>query len=193
MKTSSRGQSIFWMVRLLGALGFVMAVVMIGQNGLQLQAIRASRVRLQEQQEHLQQPTRVIIQRAGEAQDEIQAALGENTPFTGKSGAVRSLEEAARRLSQSTDDPSALLALNRLDEVANNLAGVEKQALAWRTQYDVNVKDLAQQRIQVTAVLRALRNEAELEDGRRRLQEAIRYRHWRTSQGEEDDIAGRQR
>jgi len=37
----------------------------------------------------------------------------------------------------------------------------------------------------VTAILTALRNEAELENGRRRLQEAIRYRHWRTVQGEE--------
>ena len=98
MKTSSRGQSIFWMVRLLGALGFVMVAVMIGQNGLQLQSIRTSRVRLQEDQEHLNQPTRDIVERAGEAQDEIQAALNVNTPFTGKSGAVKNLKQAARKL-----------------------------------------------------------------------------------------------
>jgi two-component system, sensor histidine kinase and response regulator len=185
MKTSSRGQSIFWMVRLLGALGFVMVAVMIGQSGLQLQSIRTSRVRLQEDQEHLNQPTRDIVERAEQAQKEIQAALNVDTPFTGKSGAVKNLEQAARQLSQSTDDPSALLALNRLDEVANNLVGVEKQALAWRTQYDANTEDLAQRRTQVTALVTALRNEAELEDGRRRLQEAIRYQHWRAAQGEE--------
>ena len=185
MKTTQRGQTIFWMVRLLAALGLLMVAVMIGQSGLQLQSIRTSRVQLQEQQQHLNEATREIVQRAGEAQGEIRSALDEETPFSGKSGAVGSLEQAAHQLSQSTDDPSAVLALNRLDEVANNLAEVEKQALAWRTHYDVDLKNLAQQRTQVRAYLAALRNEAELEDGRRRLQEAIQYRRWRTAQGAE--------
>ena len=185
MKTTRRGPGILWMVRLLGALGFVMVAVMIGQSGLQLQSIRTSRVRLQDEQEHLNQPIREILQRAGEARREIQAALDENTPFTEKAGAVTGLAEAARQLSHSTDDPSALLALNRLDAVANNMATVEKQALAWRSQYDVDLENLAQQRTQVRAYVAALRNEAELQEGRRRLQEAIQFRAWRTAQGEE--------
>src|ERR1700737_1631839 len=105
MKSTQRGQAIFWMVRLLAALGFVMVAVMIGQSGLQLQSIRSSRVRLQEQQQHLHEATREIVPRAGEAQGEISSALDEDTPFTGKSGAVGSLEQAAHQLSQSTDDP----------------------------------------------------------------------------------------
>src|SRR5271166_5538349 len=124
MKTTRRGPGIFWRVRLLGALGLVMVAVMIGQSGLQLQSMRAGRVRLQEQQEHLNQPTREILQRAGEARREIQAALDGNTPFSEKSGAVTGLVKAARQLSQSTDDPSALSVLNRLDAVANNMAVV---------------------------------------------------------------------
>ena len=67
MKTTQRGQAIFWMVRLLGALGFVMVAVLIGQNGLQVQSIRTSRLQLQEEQEHLNQQTREILQRAEEA------------------------------------------------------------------------------------------------------------------------------
>jgi len=173
------------MVRLLGALGFVMVAVMIGQSGLQLQSIRTSRVRLQDEQEHLNQPIREILQRAGEARREIQAALDENTPFTEKADAVTGLAEAARQLSHSTDDPSALLALNRLGAAANNMATVEKQALAWRSQYDIDLENLAQQRTQVRAYVAALRNEAELQEGRRRLQEAIQFRAWRTAQGEE--------
>jgi hypothetical protein len=43
MKAIRREQPILWMVRLLEALGFVMAAVMIGQSGLQLQSIRTSR------------------------------------------------------------------------------------------------------------------------------------------------------
>ncbi|MEA3146094.1 MAG: hypothetical protein QOI53_1561 [Verrucomicrobiota bacterium] len=185
MKTSQPVQPIFWMVRLLGALGFVMVAVMIGQSGLQLRSIRTSRVRLQEQQEHLKQPAREILRQAREAQKEIQAALDEDTSFTEKSTAVRGLAQAARELSHSTDDPSALLALKRLAEVANNLAKVEEQAVAWRTQYDIDVENLAQQRTQVRAYVTALRNEAELEEGRRRLREAIQFKHWRTSQSEQ--------
>jgi two-component system sensor histidine kinase/response regulator len=185
MKTTERGQAIFWMVRLLGALGFIMVAVLIGQNGLQVQSIRTSRLQLQEEQEHLNQQTREILQRAEEARSEIQEALDESAAFTEKSGAVTTLAQTARQLSKSMDDPPALLALNRLDEVANNLAGVEKQALSWRARYDVDRESLAEQRIQVHAYLTALRNEAELQEGRRRLQEAIRYKHWQTAQGEE--------
>ena len=72
MKMAHRREGIFWMVRLLGALGFLMVAVMIGQSGLQLQSMRASRERLQEQEEHLNQATREILQRAGEARREIQ-------------------------------------------------------------------------------------------------------------------------
>ena len=88
MKATQRRQPIFWMVSLLGAIGFVMVAVMIGQSGLQLQSIRTDRMRLEEQQEHLSRATREIIQRAEEAHGEIQAALDENSPFTGNSGAV---------------------------------------------------------------------------------------------------------
>ena len=107
MKTILRGPGILWMVRLLGGVGFVMVAVIIGQNGLQLQAMRNSRTRLQEEQEHLNEPTREILKLAIEARTEIQAALDENTPFTEESGAVTSLAQAARQLSQSTDDASA--------------------------------------------------------------------------------------
>ena len=184
MKTQGR-TGIFWMVRLLGALGFVMVAVMIGQSGLQLRSIRNSRVRLQKQQAQLNQSTREILRLTTEARTEIQEALDENRPYTEESGAVTSLAPAARKLSQSTDDPSALSALNRLAEGANYMAAIEKRALAWRTQYDVNLENLQEQRTQVRAYVATLRNEAELQEGRRRLQEAIQFRTWRTAQGEE--------
>ncbi len=185
MRRTTGGRRIFWMVRLLGALGLVMVAVMIVQNGFQLQSMRTSRKRLEEQEQHLNQATREILQRAGAARLEIQAALDENTPLTETPGVVTSLARIAHQLSQSTDDPSVLLALNRLDLLAKSMATVEKQAFAWRTQYDVVLQNLSQQRIQVRAYLAALRNEAELREGRRRLQEAIQFKHWRMAQGEE--------
>jgi two-component system sensor histidine kinase/response regulator len=185
MKTAERRQGIFWMVRLLGALGFVMVVVMIGQSGLQLRSMRTGRELLQEQQEHLNQPAREILERVGEARKEIQAALDENTPFTEKSGAVTSLAQAARQLSQSTNDPSALVALSRIDSAANHMSAVEIEALAWRGDHDVSLGNLANQRTQVRGYVAALRNEAELQEGKRQLQEAIRFKEWKVAQGEE--------
>jgi hypothetical protein len=185
MKAIQRRQPIFWMVRLLGATGFVMVAVMIGQSGLQLRSIRTGRMRLEDQQEHLSRATREIIQRAEDAHGEIQAALDENSSFTGNSGAVHSLKQVALQLSQSMDDLSALSALNRLDAVANQIATVEKQALAWRAQYDRDLNDLTAQRSRVRTDVASLRNEAELQEGRRRLQMATEFKARQKAQGEE--------
>jgi PAS domain S-box-containing protein len=185
MKMAHRREGIFWMVRLLGALGLVMVAVMIGQSGLQLQSMRTSRQRFQEQEEHLNQSTQEILQRAGEARREIQAALDESTPFTEKSGAVTSLAQAARQLSQSTDDPSALEALSQVDSAANHMSAVEILALAWRSHHDVNLESLAHRRAQVRTYVGALRNEAELQEGKQRLQEATRFQQWKKAPGEE--------
>jgi uncharacterized protein YoxC len=97
------------MARLLAALGFVTVAVMIGQSGLQLQSMRTSRARLQEQQEHLDQSTREILHRARELRTEIQEALDENTPLTEDSGAVTGLAQATRELSHSTNDVSGVI------------------------------------------------------------------------------------
>jgi hypothetical protein len=77
------------------------------------------------------------------------------------------------------------LALNRQAEVANKLAALQKKVNVWQSDYDVDLENLAQQRTQVHAYVAALRNEAELQEGRPRLQEAIQFRVWRTAQGEE--------
>jgi signal transduction histidine kinase/DNA-binding response OmpR family regulator len=185
MKTVRARQPILWMVRLLEAIGFVMVAVIIGQSGLQLRSIRTGRLRLQEQQEHLNQATSELIQRAGEAHREIEAALDVYTPFTGKSQAANGLAQATHQLSQSADDPSAFFALNRLDATATRLATVEKEAVAWRTQYDIDQSDLTQQRSNVRTLVAAMRNEAELQEGRRRLLLALEFKARQTAQGEE--------
>lgn len=168
MKTIRARQPILWMVRLLEAIGFVMVAVMIGQSGLQLRSIRTARLLLQEQQEHLNQATSELIQRAGEAHREIEAALDEYTPFTGKSQAANGLARATHQLSQAPDDPSAFFPLNRLEAVANRLADVEKEAVAWRARYDTDLQDLTRQRGHVRTLVAAMRSEAELQEDRRR-------------------------
>ena len=56
------------------------------------------------------------------------------------------------------------------------MATVEKQAVAWRVQYDTELNDLNQQRSQVRTYVGALRNEAELQEGRRRLRIATEFK-----------------
>jgi hypothetical protein len=93
-------------------------------------------------------------------------------PFTGKSQAADGLARITHQLSQSAEDPSTFFALNRLNAVANRLATVEKEAIAWRTQYDIDQNDLTQQRSHVRTLVAAMRSEAELQEGRRRLRPA---------------------
>jgi hypothetical protein len=70
------------MVRLLGALGLVMVIVVVSQSGLELKSIRIGRAKLQRQQERLDRASQEIAQGAAEAQKEIEAIFDENIPLT---------------------------------------------------------------------------------------------------------------
>ncbi len=63
MSTTQGARRIFWMVRLLGALGLVIVVVIICQVSFQLSSIRNSRTRLQSEEDRqnqsFQRPTRI--------------------------------------------------------------------------------------------------------------------------------------
>jgi PAS domain S-box-containing protein len=185
MKTPQGGRRIIWMVRLLVALGVVMVAVTIGRLGFQQRFVRANRIRLEKQQEHLDQTARDIFQGAADVRREVQIALDEEVPFSGKPDAATRLEETTRQLSQSIEDTSALLALNRLDLAAINMAIVEKMAVDWRTRYEADLDGLAQKRVEVRDYLAALRNGAELREGRQRLHQAIQFKQWRAAQGDE--------
>jgi hypothetical protein len=184
MKPIRARRRIFQMVWLLGALGLVMVAVLIGLIGLQLKSMHKNRLLLQGHQERLNQAAREILQRAAAARKDIQAELDESTPFSEKSSAVSNLAQTVHKLSQSTDDVAAL-ALNRLDSLANDITALEKQALSWRSRYDVVLQKLREQRVRVRDLVSGLRNEAELQEGQRRLQEAIQFKQWQAARGEE--------
>jgi hypothetical protein len=104
-----------------------MAAVMIGQSGLQLQSIRTNRLHLQDQQEHLNRATREIVRQAEDAHREIQAALDETSRSRGVLALFTSLAQAALQPTHSTDDPSAMQALCRLDGEAVQMVAIEKR------------------------------------------------------------------
>jgi two-component system, sensor histidine kinase and response regulator len=185
MKTTQEGRRIFWMARLLGALGLLMVAAMIAQIGLQIESVRKDKVQFHDQQKRLNQASRDILKCATDARREIQATLDEKTPLIDQSSAVTNLAETIHQLTGTTDDPTILLPLKKLESLTKNMETMEERALAWRTQYDAILRDLTQQRIAVRDFLNTLRYEADSWSGRRRLREAIQFKRWRTAQGEE--------
>ena len=186
MNTTGGARRIFWMVRLLVALGLAFVVVIIGQIGLQLKSIRTSRVRLQEEQSALNQASQEIFQGTVEARRDIQGVLDENIPLSQRSGAVTRLSLTIHQLLNSISGTVASTSLQELDSLANDMAAIEQSALFWRSKYDVVWKDESEQRTSahVGNLITALRGVVETVEGERRLQEAMQFKHWQKAQGE---------
>jgi PAS domain S-box-containing protein len=186
MSGPQENRRIFWMVRLLAAVGLTTIILLIGLVGLQISSIHTERVKLQKEQERLYQTSDEILRRSSEARGEIIAILDDNA-LARKSGAAETLAEMADRLLSSTNNPSALDALKQLDTLTGRLAEVERRALAWRAHYDTVWQDLRQQRTmgQMRDLITGLRGAVETLEGRQRLQEAIQFKRWRAASGEE--------
>ena len=65
MKSTQGARRIFWMVRLLGALGLIIVALVITQIGFQLKSIRASRAHLQRARAFEANVTRRVPERCG--------------------------------------------------------------------------------------------------------------------------------
>jgi two-component system, sensor histidine kinase and response regulator len=129
---------IFWMSRLLGALGLVMVIIVVSQSGLELRSIQTGRAELQEQQERLERASQEIAQRAAEAQKEIEAIFDENIPLTNGTSAVNSFVRTAKQLLNANKNNSGSSSLQRLVVLANHLADLEHRAQAWRETRDLS-------------------------------------------------------
>jgi signal transduction histidine kinase/PleD family two-component response regulator len=187
MNTTRGARRIFWLVRLLGALGLAIVVVMIGQSGLQLKSIRTSRVRFQEEQSALNQASQEIFKRTVEARKDIEGVLDENIPLSQRSDAVTRLSRTVHQLLNSISGIVASTGLQKLDSLANDMAAIEQSALFWRSKYDVVWKDESERRTsgRVDNLIIALRGVVETVEGKRRLQEAMQFKQWQTAQGAE--------
>jgi PAS domain S-box-containing protein len=177
---------IFWMVRLLTAVGLTAIILLIGLVGHQLGSIHTERVKLLNEQERLYRMSEEILRRSTESRGEIIAILDE-TAIAGTSGAAAGLAEMVDHLLGSTDHPFAPGALKQLDALTGSLTEVERRAVAWRPHYDPVWQDVRQQRTmgQVRDLITGLRGAVETLAGRRRLQEAIQLKRWRAVNGEE--------
>src|ERR1700674_2630970 len=114
MNTTRGARRIFWLVRLLGALGLAIVVVMIGQIGLQLKSIRTGRVRLQEEQSAVNQASTEIFQRTEEARKNIEGVLNENIPLSQRSDPVTRLSRTIHPLLTSISGTVPFTSLQKL-------------------------------------------------------------------------------
>jgi two-component system, sensor histidine kinase and response regulator len=129
---------IFWMARLLGALGLLMVVIVVSQSGSELKSIKIGRAKLQRQQERLELASQEITRQAAEAQREIEAIFDEDIPFTKGTNAVNSFVRTTQQLLTSNKNDIAPGSLQRLVMLANQLAALEQRAQAWRKRYDLS-------------------------------------------------------
>ncbi|HET9377875.1 MAG TPA: response regulator [Chthoniobacterales bacterium] len=129
---------IFWMARLLGALGLLMVVIVVSNSGLELKSIKIGRAKLQRQQERLELASQEITQRSAEAQKEIEAIFDESVPLTSGTNAVNSFVRTAQQLLNAGKNNIAQGSLQRLVMLANQLPALVRRAQAWREKYDLS-------------------------------------------------------
>src|ERR1700694_5178427 len=136
MSATKGARRIFWMVRLLGALGLVIVVVIICQISFQLSSIRNSRTRLQSEEDRQNQTSRKILDHALKAQKEIQATLDEHTPSSEVSEATTDLCQIVNAQLASSDSASTTAILKQFASLATKMAAVNERANLWRSNYD---------------------------------------------------------
>ena len=187
MSTTQGARRIFWMVRLLGALGLVIVVVIICQVSFQLSSIRNSRTRLQSEEDRQNQTSRKILDHALSAQKEIQATLDEHTPSSEVSEATTDFYQIVDAQLASSDSASTTAILKQFASLASKMASVNQRANLWRSNYDTVWQDISQQRTlaQVRNLITALRGAVATLEGKQRLQEAMQFNRWRAARGED--------
>jgi PAS domain S-box-containing protein len=178
---------IFWMVRLLTAVGLTTIIVVIGLAGRQIGSIRTERVKLQKEEERLHRTAEEILARSSEARVKIIAILDDNARGTAAGAAERLEKMVDHVLVDSANEPSALGPLKRLDILTQRLTDVERRAFAWRAHYDMVWQDVREQRTmgQVRDLITGLRGALETLEGRQRLQDALQFKRWRATNGKE--------
>jgi PAS domain S-box-containing protein len=187
MNLPRQGRRIVWLVRMLATIGLAMVVTTTGLVGWTLAQVRAERARATAEQGQLDQASRELRESAVRSRIEIQAALDETAVRAGRQPAVAELEKLVRTQLDSQPDPAVLPSLRQLHAGAMRLAESAGRANAWRAAYDVIWDDLRQQKTMglVRDLIGRLRSAVETYEGRQRLDEAIIYRRWRKSGGEE--------
>ena len=187
MNAPRGSQRIFWLVRLLVAVGLATVAVTIGVMGVRLGSMRTERTRLQQRELNLGQTMQDIQREAMEARAEIAATLDENNAAPSQVGRVARFAGDIDGRARATGGKNDLGSLKDLAWLAHQIEGVEARSAAWRARYEPVNDDILHERTvgRVRAALGDLRREADALQAQRRLRQAMQYRRWRTLKGEE--------
>lgn len=188
MTAPRESRRIFWMVRLLAAVGLVAVGGLVLVIGVRIDALQAERAKRDQIQERLYQTSAEILRRSGMARAEIIAALNDSVRAE-RSDFAQELQEMIRGLIAAPDHPFAHNVLKQLAALIERLAAVEQRAFAWRANYDPVRQDESQQRTlgEARMVIAGLRGVLETIEGREHLQEALQLKRWRAARGDTAD------
>ena len=182
MSRPQQGQRIVLLVRVLTGLGLLMVVITIGLIGWTLTRVRAERALATAEQEQLTTASDALRERAVASRVELETVLDETRPFTNQVQAIpRLLEFILRQPAQALVGGRA--ASDPFTPLLPRLAAAAQHGPEWRASYDPVWQDVSQQRTlgQGRTLITQLRSAVEALEGRRRLDDAIKHRRWRTA------------
>lgn len=185
---------IYWLARLLTIIGLVTVVTLLGAVGWTLARIRVERAQRAEEKKKLDRTALEVREKTLLGEREIQRLLADTDAVTTNQSAVAENpvglgQESLLGLADLVTGPE----LPRLRSDVVQMAALKVQAQTWRTNYQAIAGDLRTQHSlgQVRETLAALRGAADSLEGRRRLDEAMKFRRWRAAAGgEATQLAG---
>jgi PAS domain S-box-containing protein len=191
MNGAGQDNRIVWQVRALAGVGLFLILITIGVMGWTLSTVRAERTRAADEQEALKATMAELRERADASRADVRRMLDETQPTDGRTAGISGLIEFLHRQNDRANQAEGVGASRQFAHLIARLADVSQQGLAWRASYEPIWQDVRQQRTVGQArdlVARLARGIDEI-DGRRRLDDAVQYRRWRLTAGEE--AAGR--
>jgi PAS domain S-box-containing protein len=181
-----QGWRIVWLVRALVTASLLILAITGGVIGSTLARLRSERVKAAAEQERLSRVSEGMRQDAAESRVQLQTVLDENSAATNRmQGVPRLVQLFAGQPGDARGGTDSTAA--RFSRLAGRLAEAARRSEDWRARYERIAADVGQQRTlgRVRSLVTRLRISIESLEGRRRLDEALRYRRWRAAKDDE--------
>lgn len=179
-----------WLARTLAGTGLLIAAVGLGLLGWTIYNTQIAPVHAADQRKGMKQASDQLGRLIVESHAQIQTTLDESAAKPGENGAIPNLAQLVR--AQLKEHPDSTL--TNLNGEATQLTKLNAQCTAWRDSYDVVWDDIGQQRTMnnVRSLIARLTGAVDEFQGQHRLDDAIRYRQWRSAPIDDADPLARQ-
>lgn len=179
------GRRIIVMVWVLVAASVAAGALTIGLVGWTLLSMREERSLLINQESQLVKTSLEVNRLVSFARSAIESLLQDRPTQPKNATAIQSLQEYIHKQVNATPDPQLREILVELGTSGANLVDLWNRVTSWRTQFNQVLLDIDQQRSlgKVRGLLHNVAGSVALIEGQRRLQEAMKFRRWRATQG----------